>query len=892
MYDEGGIYVENSAFRDNRAGEGGAIMIYEEAALTVDQSTFSGNTATTDGGAIYLYDETTAEIRNSTFSNNHADNAGGAFYITDDSVADIQFSTIVSNSAYSSGGGIFTDEQIAVQSSIIAGNNVSNSLASPVADCSISTTLRSGKSNLLGESGGCMATRYDETLNHTDLFNTVLAPLADNGGPLLPDGSHPQTFALLANSPAVDAAFSIFCLDHDQTGAARPQGNRCDIGAVESVYSASVASLADHIITVDTTADEMNTNGACSLREAIVAANTDKAVDSCAAGDGWDTISLPAGTFTLTRAESITTYIDLDNLTGDLDITSTITIIGIDAAETVIDGNHTSRVFDIEHGALHLTDVTVQNGDTTIGLLTRSAEGSNALSVAPPGIERHGGCIRSKYGLITIEKTVITRCTTGRYGAGIYSQEGTMHIVDTLITDNSSLDENGGAYNYYGVATIQNSRIISNTARSYGGGVMTYVGATRISSSQIFSNTIDGSSDGGGGINLDYGVLVVEKGTEVRYNHSNNDAGGIYGDYGAILIKDSMITNNSAKDEGGGIYIYEAGGWVQNSLITDNSTQQEGGGYHGGGYLQNNIIRDNEAYSSTITVTTSGGGIYGWGILENNLIQNNRAKEGAGIHSQGTMLFNTHVLSNSSQASHGAGLYLYGNGGTYLFDSTIQGNVGFQGKDGAGIYASNSDSTIVSRNSTIAGNRTAASGGGIYSVSVVDLLNSTISSNESDLGAGIWISGSLIADFSTISANRAMTTGGGIVNHRAASIMNSIVAGNTAANDADCSANAPFTFIGNSLFGDGAGCAGQGRSDLKVDASMIFTTVLKSLADYGGTTATHALQKDSPAINSANNDHCPTTDQRHTPRPQDGGCDIGAFEKELFLRFLPSIRSN
>ena len=39
-------------------------------------------------------------------------------------------------------------------------------------------------------------------------------------------------------------------------------------------------------ITVNTTTDELNADGDCSLREAIIAANTDAAIDACAAGSG------------------------------------------------------------------------------------------------------------------------------------------------------------------------------------------------------------------------------------------------------------------------------------------------------------------------------------------------------------------------------------------------------------------------------------------------------------------------------------------------------------------------------------------------------------------------------------------------------------------------------
>src|SRR6476659_5279322 len=75
-------------------------------------------------------------------------------------------------------------------------------------------------------------------------------------------------------------------------------------------------------IPVTTTADESGaTPTACSLREAITAANTDSAVGGCPAGSGADIISLPAGTYTLTLVGS-----DDTNAAGDLDISSDVTI--------------------------------------------------------------------------------------------------------------------------------------------------------------------------------------------------------------------------------------------------------------------------------------------------------------------------------------------------------------------------------------------------------------------------------------------------------------------------------------------------------------------------------------------------------------------------------------
>ena len=71
-------------------------------------------------------------------------------------------------------------------------------------------------------------------------------------------------------------------------------------------------------ITVTTTDDELNSDGDCSLREAIQAANTNAAVDACNPHIGAETITVPAGTYTL----SIAGANEDANATGDLDITA------------------------------------------------------------------------------------------------------------------------------------------------------------------------------------------------------------------------------------------------------------------------------------------------------------------------------------------------------------------------------------------------------------------------------------------------------------------------------------------------------------------------------------------------------------------------------------------
>jgi hypothetical protein len=108
-----------------------------------------------------------------------------------------------------------------VRSSIVAGNG---------RDCV--GVFASGGHNLIGRPGrSCAGFRHgfarDRVGSASDPISPRLSPLADNGGPTL-------THALRAGSPAIDHAAPGPCdTRRDQRGVARPQGDRCDIGAVE-----------------------------------------------------------------------------------------------------------------------------------------------------------------------------------------------------------------------------------------------------------------------------------------------------------------------------------------------------------------------------------------------------------------------------------------------------------------------------------------------------------------------------------------------------------------------------------------------------------------------------------------------------------------------------------
>lgn len=180
-------------------------------------------------------------------------------------------------------------------------------------------------------------------------------------------------------------------------------------------------------------------DGLTSLREAIIAAN---------ANAGTDTIILPAGTYTSTRAGAS----EDAALTGDLDITGSVDIVGAGAAVTTINGNSLDRVFEILS-----TTVVTMDGLTITGGSGTTSDG--------------GGAIYSGSGTsLTIRNALFSgNSATGLQGGAIFTR-GTLVMDKVRVTANSAA-EGGGLYNY-GIATTSatNSLFDNNTATADGKG--------------------------------------------------------------------------------------------------------------------------------------------------------------------------------------------------------------------------------------------------------------------------------------------------------------------------------------------------------------------------------------------------------------------------------------
>ena len=207
-------------------------------------------------------------------------------------------------------------------------------------------------------------------------------------------------------------------------------------------------------------------------------------------------------------------------------------------------------------------------------------------------------------------------------------------------------------------------------------------------------------------------------------------------------------------------------------------------------------------------------------------------------------------------------------------------------------------------NSSVSGNQANSAGpsygygGGLYSALSASLSGCTIDSNSSAVGGGIYASGSLSLANSTVSGNAGTSAGTGGIEGDTLTFNNSTISNNSGycggVQGGTIASTSSIIAKNHSIFGDcddlnagnpvtGAnnfiGVVGAGTG---VPEDTIFgDPILTPLGNHGGTTLTHALSLNSPAIDHGSNPLVLANDQRGGgfPRVVGNAADIGAYER-------------
>jgi hypothetical protein len=220
IYNEpaGQISAQHVLVENNLARFGGGL--YNRGVASFVQSAIVNNTAERgQGGGVYNVEaESALTINNTTISGNQGPLGGGAIR-NDNGNFQVVFSTLAANSPdgiNGSGSGEMT-----MRDSILAGHSGGNCTGIPT----VSNGFNIEDANTCG------------FIEPVDLVSTdpQIMPLALDGATYV--------HALNPLSPAIDSADPDRCTSLDQRGVARPQGLRCDRGAYEVETGSTTAPL-------------------------------------------------------------------------------------------------------------------------------------------------------------------------------------------------------------------------------------------------------------------------------------------------------------------------------------------------------------------------------------------------------------------------------------------------------------------------------------------------------------------------------------------------------------------------------------------------------------------------------------------------------------------------
>lgn len=325
-------------------------------------------------------------------------------------------------------------------------------------------------------------------------------------------------------------------------------------------------------IMVDTVEDELNEDGDCSLREAILSANTNPAggVDECAAGSiGSDTITIMvSGTASLGSQLAITEPLTIDGP-------------GRDSLELVASPG--IRHFFVSMASnsqdFSLSNLTLSNGGVT-------SSGGGSILV-------------EQVGTLRLDTVRIRNALADGVDGGALSllvpdnNNSRVEIHDSEFIDNEADapfggQAHGGAvfiggpYNARGVQAldIQRSLFLGNEAQGWGGAILaTGVPTVTITESRFESNRTNFGGESGGGVRWNVAdsinpLMIVERSSFIA-NRSTRFGGAISFSGGTTSVRNATFHANVA-ESGSGEAISLASGaevFVFHSTFVDNGRE-------------------------------------------------------------------------------------------------------------------------------------------------------------------------------------------------------------------------------------------------------------------------------------------------------------------------------
>jgi hypothetical protein len=884
------VTINNSTFSGNTGTRGGAIYFWTSGALSVSGSTFSGNKATgTGGGAVTVWSGS-ATITNTKFLNNEATaGQGGGLEIASSAPLTLTGSVFSGNKAATTGGGLH--QASSGNSTITATTFDGNTATTSGGGMSIASTrvvvvdasTFSNNTSALG--GGINQSSGTITFTNSTISGNKATGTTGGGGFNITGGTQNIRNSTVAFNSATGAGAS-------GGGLRRSAGtltlsstiistNTSSTGGRDAHSTAAVNVAGDDNLIGDPTGGNITYTGVFYTGDAKLASLTTALGGTTAYHPlliGSPAINKGNDIFGLVFDQRGLGYPRVDGIAADIGSFEGF-LSNPSASATLpnvppVNPTYVALVTYSDDVGINTTKI-----DTNDVRLTGPGYGSPAV---PTSAVIKSGMMGDK--TVTVEYTF-----TPPGGTWDFTDNGTYTLVmqanevfDTeavplpvlpgpigsfnaniglpvLVVDNAG-DLDDGNYTP-GNLTLREAIKLANNAV---GTEDTITFAAALSGSTITFGTPINITDpviinGIGAANIALSGGMTSRVFEVT--------GNILATFNDMSIIDGKSTVGGSAGGGGAIFAKSIGTsiTINNSIVSGHANSSTGGAMSLLSGFTGLVTINNSTFSGNSS--TRGGAIYFWTTgnltISNSKFLNNTSSGGGGAINPWSVLttITDSTFANNTAVGNGGALEMSGAATVSISGSTFSGNTAALG---GAIYQASTSLTVT--NSTVSGNSASGAGGGggiAVGSATTTIRNSTIANNNALAGNGGGIrkssaTGTLTLGSTIVATNTAATGGPDI--HGTVAI--AIAGGDNLVGVGDAG---NFTLAGTNY---------TGTSGSPLDP------LLGALKNNGGPTETQEILPGSPAAFKGNNDLVLTWDQRGPgfPRSSGGKTDIGAVQ--------------
>jgi len=700
----------------NAVSESGGAAISTPGDVTLINSTLTGNVAAQsgnavaqDGGAIKA--EGTVNVISSALNGNTATGNGGAISATTvivSTAAGSSNSQLNNNTAGGSGGAIAAAGDVAVSSSVIAGNEATAGNGGAISATGVSSTVEVTNSglgnNTAGGNGGAISATG--TTGAVSVINSSLGlnTASGNGGAIAAGGAvNVSSSSVLVynsatsgNGGAITAGGNVTITNSGLAGNTA-SGNG---GAISATGATSAVEVTNSGLATNTAGGSGGAISVTGATSAVEVTNSVLAFNTATTGNG-GSVSITGSTSTV----SITnTGLGYNTAGGD---GGAIAATGATSAVQITDSSIAENIAGNNGGGISSGgQVTIgSNSSTPVNAPTTGSTYSALAAVTTSEASESTFSASTSISLTLGSNVYSTSAGQGNSG----SSDSATNPSGSIMFKNTAASGNGGAISAKGEVTVTSGSNIYNNTASVNGGAISAESKVTVVNSAVSSNTA--TTGNGGAISTLAGVAISD--TSTVSSNTAELSGGAVSAGGEVTVSASTLNYNAATEGSGGAISAEGTVTISNSEFTENEA-----GYQGGAISSaSEVITTKATISGEKTHFTENIADFGGAIFAGNSVsisdakfENNIAEEAGGAV----------AISPDSEAK------------SSISDSTFDSNHG--GIGGGAIVGSSGK--LVINNSEFTDNTSWLFGGAVVHGGFLEVNGSTFTGNNASF-AGI-----------------------------------------------------------------------------------------------------------------------------------------------------------